>query len=411
MDTPTKDVFAEAVRAELQAVRDFVHELLSTISAGTQTVTEVASALAVERSMAWKLIKIASTADVMTVPQYLPGSRAILRVLSIAERAGVSPERVDIARVALRRYQELSAEHASDSASMELLVGSQASLGRTAMDHAQRRAAFRAASYMLGVDAGMFYDATFLSPSVNPLTLDLASVRVLADLTGLRAGVAWPIGRSLTTLQTDGTVSWTGEPLAESTTADGVPILPEFSSPDLPPLVKLERDGQAALFAVRSRRLGKGGRITVAVGEIYRSVTEARPTSAMPNAAMVVLVRTPCRRGVIDVFVHRPTLGTVKPTLRGISTIFGLPIASEVQFGGGLEVPINDPIVALGQADRAPAVRGIARHRDLTNFAAQRLGVPLGDFDVYRVELTFPPTPVALVFSFPLPDGANDRKG
>jgi hypothetical protein len=400
MATTPPQSLTDSARKELHIVREAIHELFASLPPGAQSVTDFATALGFERSLAWKLKQIAASQDVLSIPPFLPGPRAMTRVFDAAAARGVDET---VGRQAYSRYRALTAEHAVDHASMQLMVGAQAVRGREVMDRSQRRAAYSANAYFLGVSVELFYDATFVARSAQPGLLDVATVRLSQGLSWVRPHIEWPIGRALSSLQHDGEVQSPGRPLDDSVSEFDVPLMRRFCSPNLPPLVRVETPVGPPRFAVRAGQVGRSGSLNVCVGEFYPGLTDAYALPDAPNATFVVIGRVPTRHAILDLIVEKGVWNDQCPTARMVSTLFDLPSQKQAQFGGGIEMPLTETVVALGSAETAPPAQRVARQREIMQIAASRLGRPLSSFCVYRLEIPFPPLPVAFILSAALP--------
>lgn len=392
-----------SAREHLQILRDALAVVLSTIPDGWGSTSQVASGLGIERTLAWKLSKIASAPDPLVIPQHLPGDRAMKRVFGQAIKIGIDPSLIERAGVALGEFRALGRTHAGDDALLELMVGGQAESGREDMDLEQRRAAFHANSYLLGVSTSLLYDSTFVVPSQTRGSLDLATVRGYVGLGTMRDHVMWPVARKVASQVTDGQVELSGEPLIPDDVRDGVPVLTRYCSANMRPLIEQRSTEGFSRYLVAPGRVGKSGAVDVFIGEVYRDATVAFPTPTEPNHLLGVHVKTPSRRAVIDQFIHRDVFGPVRPSVFAMSLLFGEPDLHGLQHRQGVTVPLFEEVQCLGEADRAVAPRGLASFRQVCDTVAQRFNLPLRDFLLYRVELEFPPQPVVVAMSNPFP--------
>ncbi|MGE0364879.1 MAG: hypothetical protein AB7Q00_03925 [Phycisphaerales bacterium] len=391
----------------LSVVRDVIGRLLQQLPNGWGSVTQIANALGIERTLAWKISRVGSAPDPFAAAQHLPGDRAMRRVWDAFAQIGADAALLDEARSALARFRSLEG-HAEDRASLSLLVGAQATRGREDLDLTQRRAAFRASSYFLGASAHVLYDATFFVRSkADPEFVDLATIRGYRGLACLRHGVAWPIARRVTSVEPDGQVAHMGQPLIPEDVEQGVPVLRRFGSLDMPALIRTESSDGISRFAIEPRGLGKQGALDVFVGERYTCVTRATPTPSEPNHAVAVHMRTPSRIAVIEQYIHRDLFGPLQMRASAGSLVFGEPNLDEIQRGPekgrGLHIPLFEKVEHLGRADRAQAVRELRDHQQMAAFGACGLGVDLSEMDLYRLTIEYPPEPSVVVMSAPLP--------
>jgi hypothetical protein len=379
--------------------------MIAALPNGLGSVTQVADGFGVERTLAWKMVRVAQAPDPLTVPQHLPGGRAMARLFRAAAGAGIDAALISQAKVAFERFHALTDTLADDRASLGLIIGGQASQGRRDMDLAQRRAAYRANAYLLGASAAVLYDSTFLKRSAGaPTQLDVVGIRGYTGLNCMRSDVAWPIARRLATQHPDGQVERLGEPLIPRDAADGVPVLRRFCSTSLPALIAEPSSEGYVRFSLRPPEVGKRGAVDVFLGERYEKVTPAFVTPGAPNHVLGVQVRTPCRYAVIDQFLHRDTFGPVRPSLFALSMTFGQPDLEATQFRRGMLIPLFEDVSTLGPAHLTAAPRGVPDYREMSELAAAAFGVPLAEFDLYRVVLEYAPHPTLIVMSHPLPE-------
>lgn len=391
-----------SAREHLQVVRDALAVVLSTIPDGWGSTSQLASGLGVERTLAWKLSKIASAPDPLAIPQHLPGDRAMNRVFDQALQRGVDGAMIERARTALACFRDLGRIHAGDGALLELMVGGQTVSGREDMDLDQRRAAFRANSYMLGVSLSVLYDGTFVTPGRSSGMVDIATVRGLVGLGTMRDGVMWPVSRKVASLAVDGPFELSGEPLFPEDALQGAPVMKRFSSPTLGPLVEEHSTEGYVRYLVAPGLVGKSGAVDTFLGEVYRNAVRSTATPTEPNHTIVVRIKTPARRAIIDQFIHRDLFGPVKPSVFALSLLFGEPDLAAIHHRRGLGVPLFEEVQQLHDADRAVSPKGVAAFRHVCDSVVDRLGCRLSDFLLYRVELEYPPQPVAVVMSHPL---------
>lgn len=445
----SEPVAVDALEA-LTALRGVIAHMLSQLTRGRGSVTQIAEGMGIERTLAWKLSRIGSAPDPYAVVQHLPGDRAMGRVWEMALQRGVSHELVGQGREALSRFRKLEA-HTDDRASLSLLVGGQAMRGRQELDSAQRRAAYRASSYLLGASAHVMYDATFVARSSKHAGfLDLVTLRGLLGLSRMRADIPWPIARQLTSVVHDGQVAQIGEALLPDSPAENhtcgstdvdahaaidgaparaagfgrVPIMRRFSSANLPGLIREPSLDGYERFSLPSCGLGKHGEVDVMIGERYRAVARCVAQPGEPNHAVAVYVRTPCRHAVIEQFVHDDAIPSTRlqrhsqqssgrssaapyadleMTVEAGSLQFGEPSLADIQYGRGLRVPLFERVENLGKASLAAPPRHVPRHGELSVLGASSLGFDLSEFTLFRVTLEYPPQPTVIVLKTPLP--------
>lgn len=399
--TSDPSVAAEA-RAALSTFREIVGNVLQGLPGGWGSATQIANELGIERTLAWKISRIGSSPDPFAAAQHLPGDRALGQLWNAFKRHGVDKDTIELARSAVAKYRSLEA-HTDDRTSLQLMVASQATRGREEVELTQRKAAFRANNFFVGVSAQVAYSAMFFVPNeADREYLDMVLIRGYQGLMCLRSGVNWPVARPTVSVHTDGPVEHMGVALLPEFVEQGVPVLRPFCSPNLPPLEKsVGLDGRA-LFSVPHPPIGKAGSMDVFIGERISRSTRATATEREPNFVIAVRFRTPARLAVIDCFVHR-SVGPLRMTLSAASLLFGDPSLEELQGDLRLHVPLFERVEHVGRADRAVVVREIRGCTKLIEFGANAAGTPLQDLDLYRVTIEYPPEPTLVVLRAPIP--------
>ncbi|MGQ0629207.1 MAG: hypothetical protein ACT4PL_14040 [Phycisphaerales bacterium] len=371
----------------LRELRRSLRELLGTMGPWRRAV-EVAERLRVDRSLAWKVWRVAQGPDELPSPKHVPGRAAMETFLTAAAGAGAPMASLDGARQAHARLEEVFRKHAGDRASAEIMLGRFTDEGRSRLEMQLRRDAFRASSHFLGVRARVRHQMDVVSPSPGAFMPRVARMRGYYGMQRTRTDARWVISSSYV-VQTGGPAqNYRREALDPGASADGAPLARRFCSPADPPLVRVRSAGHTFVDELGPAPMGEAGSTDVVTAEVISEV----PLDRVDHDAVAVNLRTPCERLCYELVVHRSIAERETPTL----SIFTLLNSSGGQGAPDPrdEVPILEKMRALGTADQALPAVDVPRHREVTAWMYERTGIDPREYLVYRFEMRFPPIPI-----------------
>jgi hypothetical protein len=325
--------------------------------------------------------------------------------LTAARKKRVPREQLDRVREAMRAYERLIDTHAGDRATLEMMLTSCAQRGRERVDQEHRRAAFRANSYIWGIQAKTQFRTYFLVPSEQEGLFDVASLRGYVGLRRIRAGVPWAIHRA-TVVDDDGVQrramqsEWLDSPDDPNETC-GVPLLREFCTKPLPKMRRVTVRPGLVDHEIIEGQVGNTAMGTCVMGEIVRGTGPRWGEEHNECVELATRVNTPCEHLVFDQIIHADLFGAVEPQLTVYSELAGVTPARQ-EAASRLPLPVLEGITHLGRAAGPLHVAETPRYADMTNFVFEKLGLDRRAFDVYRVHMAFPPIPTAVVVSMTL---------
>jgi hypothetical protein len=407
---PFPDEASRELRREARDVANDVRAAwLALIQAtpGGRTVrraTQLCRLLGLSTKLGWQIWRMCQSTSPYELVSHLPGPQGVAIVLEAATKLGAPRAAVSRARKAIERIDDLTRTHAGDRASLVMMLAplSVSDEDREQSDGEHRRLAFLGNSYLWGVQARVHLNLSILHPGAHDHVIDTAAVRGVIDLRRLRPDRPWIITRTgcRPGRHSDGRYR---EPMtAASTDEDRPPLIEEFcSSPT--PVVRLLPVANSNLLDLElaPTQMGDAGSVTCIVGEALRNLPRYR-TSPDSRGRLSPILFTPCERLIQDVLIHRGA----EPLLPLRASFFGDPR------GDGLSEMIDRnilPIVAnirsLGRGIDAVDTPHIPRYRELVERSHELLGWQAdADFDVYRLELIYPPFPCTSVVEFELPE-------
>ncbi len=363
-----------------------------------QKPADVVRALGLDRKLGWQIFRIATATDPMLAGAHLLSPASVRRLLEAADGAGVSDEVRDRLFEAFEECEALIRRHAVDRATFALMAASTADAFDTEIiSVADRRAAFRAQSRILGMTAMNTFKAFIFHPGDPACEFgDVLSLRGTSNLVPLRPQLRWPITSAglMSTDHEDDDHGSTLRPLPGCTSQAGVSIIEPFCSQPLPTIEHhTEADGSFRSDIVL-KGLGRTHATTVVLG--YHAPNTLLRSREIGNNLILAnfAVRIPCEYCFLDVLVH-PDLDWPNPFEPQIFSDSFEPGAPAFERTTDL-LPFHGNVVR-GPASHITAVQPpIDRYQELLKWACSSMGWNLSEFQATRVVIQYPVMPSSL---------------
>lgn len=397
------DGFAVAALDVARALGAGLREVVEQISSDqVRTGPEFASIFEIDDNLAWKLLSIAKPGTSPDVLQKVPGESGMRTFFRAAQRKGASDKSIARVRAAMVAYQSLIDTHAGDRAGLDSLLSNLNGAERTS-DVGTRRAAFRANSSLLGVQADVQVSAYFFWPEQHAdgnTTSAMAILRGYGGFRRLRSDVAWILGRGR---RTDHKGRAYGQAFPQPVDAEmaelhgGVPLVRLFSSDKMPPVRRTIMPDGMAVDRLLPGPVGRQASLTFFLAETMRPGLAEANDPDNPSLRLVTSTHTPCEQLVCDAFFHKDL-----PPLGAISCVTG----SEL---GGVSLGHCDPcdrvklymgaeIEDHGQGVETLHIDNLPRYPELLGNMCRRQGINPDDLRSYRVKVDYPPVASAVMF-------------
>lgn len=401
--TDAEDPFLVDAVATLLALRRTTSAVLGECG-GLDRAADVATRLCVDRSLAWKVWRVGRDTAGYPSPAHIPGIQGYEHFLRAASAIGVGEETINAARSAFAAFQRLTASHAGDRASVDLMLGRLTDEGRTRLEVSLRRDGFRANAFLLGVQAAALYQLDALvdaGPSFQP---EVWRVRGHFGLRRTGSNTAWLIARS-TLVDAQGPTNLLqrdpldAHPPSLDDSARSPILLPQFCSTPEPMVIRRVIPPATVEDELRLGHVGQLGEVDVVTGERVHSM----PPALSDRNAVTMNVLTPGKRLCYDVMVHRDLLKDTRIT-EWLSLRVHSTVQTDLPFLRGDDyatIPVLEQFVDLGPAASAPEAAEIPRQGAMLRWLLGRLPGGPSAYSLARVRMRYPPVPSVIAAGYP----------
>lgn len=395
------DRVCRAVRAAIRRAQEL--KSLPGSPADFSKPQNAARALGLDKSLAWKVVRLSEEPETLAALSKLPGRPGQQIFFGALARAGVEDHLLQELQDALDEYEQLVLMHAGDRETLEVMLAQIAPTNRAREDEASRRLAFQGHCAVWGVQARTQVTCHFVSPKIDdPDKLIVGVYSGLVGMRRLRENAIWAVAAARVLADDGSPMSWQFAPLdPEITDPQAPPLLREYCSDPSTVLQQRVSRGIARLEMVGGP-VGRAGEVDCFIGYSHRGGLNRFAEPQNSFGQHFTTLSTPAETLVLDLAVHKSLEFAMNPQ---VSLHNMLPCAPPYP-GEGAEsgvVPLHETWTRLD----SPAHAGCPEYprlSDLMTFAAGRTGHSPRDFAVFRLRLAYPPIPTMLVFRYPLPE-------
>jgi hypothetical protein len=379
--------------------------LIAVTPGGARRATDLARVLAVHGKLAWQIYRIAYSDNPVAEAAHIPGRAAMQRFLDAALRRGAPGEQIQAVRSAYQRYERLIGHFAQSRGEFDTMLSALAEHGAEQVDLMHRRAAFRAYSHFLGLQARTHLGCLIYHPSANdPERFDGASIRGMIELRRLRRNAPWVLTQTRASDQ-DGVIRQPTlrEPLdADAEARYGVSLLEEFCTRPPPRIDRITASNGFTTFVVTGDDVGNQSAMTCIVADVFRRAFVRYANAHNRAQASQALIRTPCEVLVQDVLVHESLGWNRPPWLKVLSDHRGVDPADWERDCDRLN--ISEPVVYLGKGPAVLTTTDVPRYEEIVRYVLSRLRWNAEEFRAYRCRLQYPVVPSSVIIHFDLPE-------
>lgn len=381
----------------LSALRRAVAAVLNGLPQPVTRPIELSNTLGLDRSLAWKLWRIAQGQGPFPAPKHIPGRSGARIFHEAAARCGAPADLLDASRSAFEAFEAIARAHASDRAALDIMLGGFTPEGRDRHELALRRQMFRGHAHVLGVQTRTLFRMAVVFPAESGYMPEVAMVSGHFGLERTRPGAAWVLGQS-TLMQTSGpresnrrTALHGGQDAARH-----APLLAEFCSRPLPQVRRRKVEPWTFEDELAPGPIGRAGAVDVVLGERIAEI----PAEPVSRDAVTMRVRTPSEHLCFDVLLHEKACEATPPTLKAYTLVnSNFPYVREDDRD---QIPVLETLTDFGRADVAPVAPEVPRHADLMRSVLEIIGHPAERFRLYRLQMRFAPLPICLSVTYRL---------
>ena len=400
--------FKDAASASLSRLRTAFGEMVAALPGDVRTAASLHKALAVDPKLGWQVFKIANSPDPLAVGAHVPARSAFSRLLKAVSHQGVPESVLESMSSAYEEFEQFVKTHAGDRQSLEMMIAGCVDQKITHVEMAHRKAAFRANSYLYGLQARAQLKATFFDEAGEAGMCDAVVVRGFVRLRRIRACKSWVIARARLR-HDDGTVrhpAW--EPLEGGLDAveagQQAPVLKDFCSTPTPDIRRVATPDGFLVDTLLEGPIGNRGAIDVMTGEVIRNVSPRYRDERNDCIKRISSVQTPCEVLIFDQFIREGLWGPLDPELLVYAEHIGQMGPFGADGGGRTRVPVHESVQYLGKGPDVIHTTDVPRYPEMARYVFDRMGWDGEHFDVFRIRIAFPFVPTAVVFHQDLPD-------
>ena len=401
--------FYEDVGRTLTRLRSDLSEVIAAIPDVVRKGADLHRALHIDRTLSWKVFKIASAVDPVAAGPHVPSRGNLRSFLRAAAKQGVPERLIEAASNSADEFEKMVTRHAGDRPTFDSMVsalGSEETAEQLNLVH--RRQAFRAQRHILGVHAETHLKFVAMQPSDDPMWLDGVRVEGFVGLRQLRDNAPLIISYSGTRNDDGSVVEVKREPLESVSEPHGVALLRDFCSKPLPELRAVQAQAGIVVGEIVSRDIGKCAAVTCMEGHLARKPVQRYSTEGNRKGGSAIAVRTPVEVAILDLLLHEDTYGPIEP-----SVFVHAEHAGEMPWDGLIHgrhrLPTHHSVVYLGKGPTALHTPDIPRHAEMARHVFKRVGWEAERFDVYRCRIEYPVMPSSIGVAFDLPDAPTNR--
>lgn len=410
MPSSNTQTFEEQVLAAFRDLRTALVEVFESAQVDVNRAFPAARKLQVNKNLTWKASKIIRATSPLEAIEHLPGKAGMKLLLDALANHGASVQTIRRTESAVLDFDRVIEAHASDRETLELMLDGLTD-GEDDSDALEksRRLAFLGNSGVWGIQTRTRLTTYVMSPSAShPDLFDLSFVMGYVELKRLRSDAPWTL-TSISSYQGDLEKSQKPRSLPMDPTAIerwGAPVLPAFCKPQAPQLQLRETPGRVAVDLPEGP-VGNLGLTDIFIGQVDPHYASLFADKANRMGQFLMSFAMPIRQTQIDILVHKDL-----PPIENLDYKFvGRTLDEKGMLPPSAEryaMPLKPDVVARGRGAHAIQSAHYERYDELIAKIAQQHGCNAIDYDVYRVEIDYPPMGTTGVFSFPLNDSRID---
>ncbi len=392
----TTDFAAEA-RGVLEGLRRSLRQLADALP-GVATPNAMRDTLGVSYKLAWQVFTLIKAPDPLQCAGNLPGMAAARGLVAAATKKGVSGSVTSAVTQAFEEVERLIARHAADREEFaSLATGSAGSLRQGDVTRRHRRAIYRGYAHLLqmSVRTHLRCELVHLGPDGG---LNYCSVRGLLSLVRFRVDRPVVVHFSLATQRGTSTPLEIHALEPEALSTLGAPLMTRVMKAPPPQFQHGTAPDGLKWTAVLGGGVGERNAIDLIFGDYIHFPPLPDRDASRPRFGSTFLVRLPAERLIFDVLIHRASFGRARCEVKYSQSaiIDGKPEGRSPP----TLLDLTEQFRRLGPVPTRLSTPHVPRYNEMIDAACGKMGWKAADFDVYRLEVLFPPLQSAITASF-----------
>lgn len=365
----------------MKALRSSFGRLVAAVPGPVHRAVDLRRALGLSAELSWQVFRVATATDASTIAPFIPKPGSIKRLVEVAGARGVSPTIIHAVRDAHEQYERVMVQHAGDRGAFSAIiegVGAGAGIG---IDIKDRRAAFRANRNMWGVQARTRIATSIIVPGLPKGAIDAVVLGALTDFYAVRPVVTVDMQLSIAATDEEGRTPDAHRAATSSDAWEGVGLLRQFSSPQLPTLnTGVSADG-VPRASLTLPGIGRSNGISLYYARALHDESRDRISTGG-------IIHRPCEVAIIDLLLARDQERWCEPSASVYLRIDDVDQVGErrPQDKHPWDVPVT----------RVEGLREVAPIPEAPDYVAavasllERYGWSEREFDLYRVRMEYP---------------------
>lgn len=359
--------------------------------------------LGVDKTLAWRISKIAAGSDPVAAMSMMPGAVAQKALLRAFANAGASEELLGRARQALDEFERMVRDHAGDRETFEVLLSSLAN-GDPQAREAQRRQAFQGNSAVWGVQCRVRTWTYILAPGAeSPDRGDMAMIGSYVDMCRFRRNAEWPLAAVGVVDERGNHVGAPIQPILPSQRNFAQdPSLPEYCRGEVPAIRRERRTAGALEYRMEGGPVGRTAAFDWAAGWKYPDRVTRWALSEDGEVGLAMNVMVPTELAQLDVLVHKEFWSEPPTHLKTYSLMPGEPLAPQPGVPRR-EIEVHQRVERLAEGLAGLAVHDVPDYAGMIEAAIKAMGHSPASFTGSRVRMKYPILATAIVLLIGLP--------
>lgn len=424
VDRPRHALDRDAMLACAAALSDACRAALDATVDDPTAVRAAGRTLGLDKTIAWKLVRIAHATDPREVFALLPGPRGWTRIHeALIATEGGDPLADEVRRAVAALDAEATARGIPRSrirswSATDVRGPDGPRSNRVASERERVRETLTQANVAIwGVGATAILRSFILAPADEPGRCRAATVTTLHGLHRTRPGPEWPIHRIIRVRNEDATAEdRIDRPIDRPSPIDGTVIdCRDLCTPGGLDDTGTIETGTGTFRTFRGDRTGPSDRIDLVFPDLPDATAPMFATTPGESVELGLSIRIPCSLALIDVLRDRGLPWPDAPQRWSFSDIGGLPTppALEPLHRMPMSEPIEGPTRVVSNDDLRPGADTVSDAvREAHATAVQRvlaaLGIEATTLVRHRLRVAHPPLSTGIRIAWPLPEADPD---